>query len=127
ANRLTGSVREGRSSRPTRSAFPPVAGRRLIPDDSRGDLNLPHVAELPEFLRRSRVLKDDFIDFGRGAVARLKAFDGWLDATDELAELLLVIGTDGFASSATIGLVGHPLRLNAVRLRCTQLGLRGSG
>jgi hypothetical protein len=63
------------SSSPTRPAIPPVAGR-FIPDDSRGDLNVPHVAELPEFLRRSRVLKDDFVDIERVDLTRLKAFDG---------------------------------------------------
>ena len=74
----------------------------FIPDDSRGDLNVPHVAELPELLRRSRVLEDDVVDFERVDLTRLKAFDGQLDATDELAELLLVIGSDGLASSPTI-------------------------
>lgn len=74
----------------------------FIPDDSRDDLNVPHVAELPELLRRSRVLEDDVVDFKRVDLTRLKAFDGSLDATDELAELLLVIGSDGLASSPTI-------------------------
>jgi hypothetical protein len=46
---------------------------------------VPHVAELPEFLSRSRVLKDDFVDFESGDLTSLKAFEGWLDATDELA------------------------------------------
>ena len=81
--------------------IPPVAGR-FIPDDSRGELNLPQVAELPELLRRARVLKDDLVDFERVDLTRLKAFDGLLDVTDELAELLLVIGRDGLASGATI-------------------------
>lgn len=63
---------------------------------------MPHVAELPEFLRRSRVLKDDFVDIERVDLTRLKAFDGLLDAKEELAELLLVIGSDGLASGPTI-------------------------
>ncbi len=90
-----------RSASPPRPAIPPVA-RRFIADDSRSDLNVPHVAELPEFLSRSRVLKDDFVDFERGDLTSLKAFEGWLDATDELAQLLLVIGSDDLASSPTI-------------------------
>ena len=53
-------------------------------------------------LSRSRVLKDDFVDFERGDLTSLKAFEGWLDATDELAQLLLVIGSDDLASSPTI-------------------------
>ena len=91
----------GTSPSPTRPAIPPVAGR-FIPDDSRGDLNLTHVAELPEFLGRSRVLEDHLVDFERVDLTRLKAFDGRPDATDELAELLLVIGSDGLASGPTI-------------------------
>jgi hypothetical protein len=51
------------------------------------------------------MLEDDFVDFERGDLTVLKAVDGWLDATDELAELLLVIGRDGSASSATLGFV----------------------
>jgi hypothetical protein len=75
-NRLTLSRKpSGTSPFPTCPAIPPVAGR-FIPDDSRGDLNVPHVAELPEFLRRSRVLKDDFVDFERVDLTRLKAFGG---------------------------------------------------
>jgi hypothetical protein len=85
----------------TRPAIPPVAGPS-IPDDSRGNLHLPHVAELPELLRRTRVLKDDFVDIERVNLTGLKALDGWLDATDELAELFLVIGSDGLASGPTI-------------------------
>ena len=63
------------SPSPTRSAIPPVAWR-FISDDSRGDLNVPHVAELPKFLRSSRVLKDHFVDFERVDLTRLEAFDG---------------------------------------------------
>ena len=66
------------------------------------------------------------VDFERRDVTRLKAIDGWLDATDEIAELLLVIGSDGLARGATICLVGHTPRLSAARRRRPQLvGRRG--
>ncbi len=114
-NRLTLSRKpRATSPSPALPAIPPVAGR-FVPDDSRGELNVTHVAELPEFLRRSRVLKDHLVDFERVDLTRLKAFDRWLDATDELAELLLVIGSDGLASGPTIGLGGHSPRLDGPR------------
>ena len=101
-SRLTLSPRaQATSPSPTRPAIPPVAGRLLL-GHPRGDPKVPRVAELPEFLRRSRVLKDDFVDFERVDLTRLKAFEGGLDATDELAELLLVIRSDDLASSPTI-------------------------
>ena len=107
------------SSSSARPAIPPVAGR-FISDDSRGDLNVTHVAEFPELLGRSRVLKDDLVDFERVDLTRLEAFDGWLDATDELLELFLVIGRDGLASGPTIGLGGHSSRLDATGRRRTR-------
>ena len=79
-----------------RPAIPPLAGR-LIPHDACGDVDGREVAELPQLLRRSRVLKDDLVDLERVDLARPEACDGWLDATDELAELLLVIGSNGLA------------------------------
>ena len=91
----------GGSPPPTRPAIPPVAGL-FIADDSRGDLNVPHVAELPEFLRRSRVLKDDLVDFERVDLSHPKPFDGYMDVTYELAELLLVVRSDSLASGPTI-------------------------
>ena len=45
--------------------------------------------------------KYDFVDFERADLTRLKAVDGYLDATDGLAKLLLVIGSDGLASGPT--------------------------
>ena len=111
---------------PTRSSIPPLAGR-FLPDDSRGDLNVPQDAELPELLRRPRVLKDDLVYLERVDLTGLKAFDSQPDAMDQLAELLLVIGSDGLARCPTLGFGGHSSRLGATGGRRTrQLGRRGA-
>jgi len=83
------------------TTIPPVAGG-FLPNDSRGNLEVPQAAELPELLRRPGVLKYEFIDFKRVELTDLEAVDGRLDLTDELAQLLLVIGRDGLASGPTI-------------------------
>ncbi|WP_345528287.1 hypothetical protein [Nocardioides endophyticus] len=102
---------EAASTSPGRAEIPPLAGL-FLPDDSRGELNLAQVAELPEFLGRPRVLEDHLVDLERVDLTCLKAFDRWLDATDELAELLLVISGDGLASGPTIGSGGHIPRVD---------------
>ena len=110
------------SSSPARPATPPAAGgsSRTI----RAAISTcPTLQNFQSFPRRSRVLKDDLIDFERVDLTRLKAFDRKLDATNKLTELLLVIGRDSLASGSTIGLGGHSSRLDATdRHRTRQLG-----
>jgi hypothetical protein len=84
-----------------RPAIPPVAGP-FIPDDSRRNLDVPQAAELPEFLRRPGVLKDECVDFERVEFTGLEMLDGHLDVTDKLAQLFFVIGRDSLACSPTI-------------------------
>ena len=71
-------------------------------EDSRRDLDVSEVAELPQLLGCPGVLKDEFVDFERVEFTGLEALDRQLDLADELAELLLVIGSDGLASGSTI-------------------------
>ena len=49
------------SSLPRRSALPPVDYRTLT-HEVRSELGIAKVAELPQFLRRPRILKEDLIN-----------------------------------------------------------------
>jgi hypothetical protein len=74
----------GASPRPTRPALPPAA-ERLVPNHPRRNLDVSEVAELPEFLRRSRVLEEQLVDFERVEFSSPEAFDRPFHVTDKLA------------------------------------------
>jgi hypothetical protein len=71
-------------------------------EDSRRDLDVSEVAELPQFLGCPGVLKDEFVDFERVEFTGLEPVEGEPDVTDELAQLLLVIRRHRLASGPTI-------------------------
>lgn len=104
------SVRVLLSTSPWGSPFPPVH-RGLGADDPGHDLRRDLIAELPQFLRRPRVLKEDLVDIGRIQLTGSIPIDGLLDMRQELDQLRLVISRHGSERPATFGLVGHDLRL----------------
>jgi hypothetical protein len=65
------------------------------------------VAELPQFLRRARVLEDDLIDLEGREVASSVAIDGICDMLDELAQLSVVVLADHRARGLSLRLAGH--------------------
>lgn len=89
------------SASPTYPTLPPVDGRFVL-DYSCGDLDVAEVAELPELLGCSGVLRDEFVDFERVEVTGLEAIEGQPDVTNELSQLLLVIRRHCLASGPTI-------------------------
>ena len=64
------------------SAFPPV-GWWLVPDQRRCNLHLEGVAELPQLLRRPRVLEENLINVERVKLAGTVPVDGLPNAGDK--------------------------------------------
>jgi len=89
-----------------RSAFPPVVWWPLL-DESGCNLRLELVAELPQLLRRPRVLEDDAIDFERIQLAGTVAVNGFPDVGDQLSQLRVVVGRDHRTRCSSLRLVRH--------------------
>jgi len=71
-------------------AFPAV-GWRLFTDQVRRELDIHHVAELPELLRRTGVLEEDLVDVERIQLAGTVAVNDYTDTRYQLSQLDLVI------------------------------------
>ena len=73
-----------------RSPFPPVGGRAYS-DHVRRELDIHHVAELPELLRCAGVLEQDLVDVEGVHLAGTVAVDGITDTHYEFSQPDLVI------------------------------------
>lgn len=87
-------------------AFPPVAWW-LVPDHRRRILHLEEVAELPQLLRRPRVLEENPINVERVELAGTVAIDRLPDAGDKFSQLCLVVVRDHDARRSSLRLAGH--------------------
>jgi len=72
-----------------RGDLPEVTG--LFADDVRGDLDLHQVAELPQFLGRTRVLEQHPIDIRSTQFAGTVAVDGFADPSNQFRQLGAVV------------------------------------
>ena len=75
------------STPPRRTALPPI-DRRPLTHDVRGQLGVAKVAEFPQFLRSSRVLKEGLIDAKGIQLANPETVDRRADALHQRSHWL---------------------------------------
>lgn len=92
------------------SPFPPVVGW-LLDDHRRCDLHLKDVAELPQFLRGSRVLEKNTIDLEGIQFTGPVAIDSLPDASNKRSQLCAVIVRNDRTRSPSLRLARHGTRL----------------
>lgn len=103
--------RASSGSTPTRcSALPPI-DRWPITHDVRGQLGVAEVAELPQFLRRPRVLEEGLVDAEGIQLATAESVDRGAHALHQGSQLALVVRRYGLARGLSVGLRGHRSRL----------------
>jgi hypothetical protein len=106
ADKCASGAAEPPSSLSWSCPFPPVAWW-LVPDHRGRLLHLEEVAELPQLLRRPRVLEEDPINVERVELAGTVAIDSLPDAGDEFSQLCLVIVRHHDARRSSLRLAGH--------------------
>ena len=89
-----------------RSTFPPV-DRGLIADHGCRGLEIEQITELPQFLRRPRVLKKDSIQLVSIKFTGAVAIDGSADVVNKVSQLLVVMFRDYRACRLSLRLAGH--------------------
>lgn len=113
-----------------RSALPPIHCW-LIPDDLGGDLGSPKVAELPQFLRRARVLEESPVDAEGIQLAFPEVVYRGAHAIHQRSQLALVVGPDDLPRSLPVGPGGHRSRvvrrLTTREVRHVRTLLQGAG
>jgi len=89
-----------------RSAFPPV-GWWLLPDHGCRNLHGEMGAELPQLLRRARILEQSPVNFECVKFAGTVAIDGVPDTVHEVTQLRVVVIRDHRARRPSLRLAGH--------------------
>ena len=117
-------TRSGRTSPLSWSSTLPPVLWRLLNDHCRGDLYLEVVAELPQLLRRPRVLEENTIDLEGIQFAGTVAVDGLPDAIDKCSQLCAVIVGNHGTSRLSLQLAGHTTE--ATQNRADEAVLRAS-
>jgi hypothetical protein len=79
----------------------------LVPDHRRCNLHLEGVAELPQLLRRPRVLEENLINIEWVKLAGTVAIDGLPDAGDKFSQLCAVVVRDHRARRSSLRLAGR--------------------
>jgi hypothetical protein len=100
------------------ATVPPV-DRRLVVYLARGELDLAHVAELPELLRRTGVLEQHLIDVERVQLPASEEFDRIGHVLHKIPEPSLVVRRNCLACLPTLRFAHHESRLmrNPPRVR----------
>lgn len=89
-----------------RGPLPPISGR-VLADEAGGDLDVPNVAELPQFLRGSRIPKEDLIHVDGIELTSAELVNRFPDMRDQAGQLHLVIGRDVLPGLSPFRLAGH--------------------
>ena len=93
-----------------RAEFPPI-DRWAVADQSSDHFRIAKVAELPQLLRRPRILEEDVVDSERIQLTTAEAVDRRADPLDQTSQLILVICRHSLTGGSAVRRRGHETRL----------------